>query len=379
MKKKVILLTEIISPYRIPVFNEIAKSVESQFLVLFFGKTEKRRKWKVYQEKIKFHYEILPNILFQKKGLAPYFLNPTIFFRLLKYSPEIVIIGGYHQPSSLLAILYAKLFKRRIILWCESNKYDYRSYFSWKEAYKRWFVRNCRGYIVPGKASFEYLISLGAEPKKVWIAPNAVDNNYFLQASEKYRENRELFKESKGYPKKLILYVGRLIDQKGILDLLKAFQILSYEHTDLGLLLIGSGEEEKRYRNFCKTNNIKNVFLEGFVHQEDVPAYYAVADVFVLPTHSDPWGLVLNEAMACELPVISSDVAGAACDLIINGENGYIFKVGDVRQLVSYLKDILTDEQKRDRMGQRSRSIINDYSPLKCAEGIMRAIRGMSQ
>ena len=372
---KVILLTEIISPYRIPVFNEITQSLGDKFMVIFFGESENRRQWRIYKEKIKFRYEVLPHILFQKKGLIPYFLNPTILYKLGRYFPDVIIIGGYHHPSSLLALLYTKLFKRRVILWCESNKYDFRVNYLLKEFYKRWFVRNCDGYIVPGKASFEYLISLGARLEKIWTAPNAVDNDYFSRSCDKYRKTKEIFKQSKGYPKKLILYVGRLIEQKGILDLLKAFQILFREQSDLGLLVIGTGEQEEQCEEFCRINNLKNIFFVGFLHQEELPVYYAISDIFVLPTRSDPWGLVLNEAMACKLPVISSDVAGATYDLISQGENGYIFKKGNIQQLTAYIEGILNDEQKRIRMGQRSFDIIKDYSPSKCAQGFIQAIR----
>lgn len=372
---KIIILTEIISPYRIPVFNEIAQRLSGQFLVLFLGQTEKRREWKIYKENIKFNYEVLPHIMLQRKDSSPYFFNPTLLSRLIEYSPDIIIKGGYHQPSSFLAMLYTKLFKKRFILWCESNKYDRRSNQLLKEAYKRWFVRNCTGYIVPGQATFEYVISLGADAKKIRVAPNAVDNDYFSKICDKHRETKEELKKSKGYPKKLILFVGRLIEQKGVSDLLKAFQIISQEQPDLGLLLVGSSEGKESYKNFCQINKIKNVFFEGFAHQEELPVYYALADVFVLPTHSDPWGLVLNEAMACRLPVISSNAAGAAYDLVINGVNGYIVRAGDIQQLTHYLKDILSDEQKRTAMGQMSLSIINDYSPQKCAEGVIRAIK----
>lgn len=343
-------------------------------MVLFFGESEKRRGWKIYKEKIRFRNEVLPGVLFQKKSSSPYFLNPSVFYRLVRYSPEILILGGYQHPSSLLTLIYAKLFNRNIIIWCESNEYDQRSYLLLKEAYKRWFVRNCGAYIAPGKASVEYLILLGARPEKVRIAVNAVDNDYFRQASDKYRDVKEGLKKSKGYPGKLILYVGRLSDQKGVFDLLEAFRIILAKNPDSGLLLVGSGEKERQYKDFCLINNLRNVFFEGFIHQEELPFYYAIADVFILPTHSDPWGLVLNEAMACGLAVISSDAAGAAHDLIVNGENGYVFKNGDIRQIVFYLEDILGDEQKRIRMGKMSSEIIKNYSPLKCAQGFIRAI-----
>jgi len=372
MKAKVILLTEIISPYRIPVFNEIAQSLQDRFLVLFLGETEKRRRWKIYKEDIEFHYEILPHILWQKKGSNPYFFNPTILYKLIRHSPDVIITGGYQHPAYFLAMLYAKIFKKRIILWCESNKYDLRLYHPWNEFYKRWFARNCDGYIVPGKASLEYLISLGANTEKIWEAPNAVDNDYFSRSCDKYRKDKEAFKLAKGYPKKLILYVGRLIEQKGISDLLKAFQILSHKQSDLGLLLIGSGEQEKQYMAYCRANNIKNVFFTGFVHQEELPAYYAISDIFVLPTHSDPWGLVLNEAMASKLPVISSEVAGAAYDLIKEGENGYTYQKGNIEELCEVIENVLNSN--RDAMGIKSYEIIQNFSPQKCAQGFIRAI-----
>jgi glycosyltransferase involved in cell wall biosynthesis len=374
MKTKVIILTEIISPYRIPVFNEIARFLNEQFLVLFFSESEKRRRWRIYKEKIRFRYEVLPNIRYQKKGRSPCFFNPALIYKLIRYSPDIIIIGGYHHFSSFIALCYAKSFKRQIILWCESNKYEQRSQYVLNEAYKRWFIKNCSGYIVPGKASFEYLLSLGAAAQRIKIAPNAVDNGHFMLAATKYRVAKKEFKQSRGYPDRIILYVGRLIEQKGVFDLLQAFQMLSDESPDLGLLIVGSGEREEQYQNFCRINHLRNVFFEGFVQQEELPFYYAISDVFVLPTYSDPWGLVLNEAMACGLPVISSGAAGAAYDLIADNINGYIFKRGDIQQLSNYLRNILNDEQKRIRMGERSLSIIREYSPLKCAQGFIRAI-----
>lgn len=372
MKAKVIVLTEIISPYRIPVFNEIAKKLGQQLRVFFMGESEKRRHWKIYREKIRFCYCVLPGILLQGKSSEPYFLNPTVLYKLLKYSPEIIIISGYAQLSSFLAMLYAKLFRKRLILWCESNKYDQRYNHPLKEAYKRWFVRNCTEYIVPGRASFEYLTLLGAEKLKICIAPNAVDNDFFVDACDKNRNSREAFKQSKGYPKEIILYVGRLVDKKGILDLLKAFQLLSCNYFNLGLVLIGSGEGKERYRKFCAEQNIKNVFFEGFVHQDVLPAYYAAGDVLVLPTHSEPWGLVLNEAMASRLPVVCSDVAGAAYDLIKNGENGYTYEKGNIEELSEALSKTLNSS--KESFGAKSYEIIQNYSPEKCALGFLRAI-----
>ena len=133
----------------------------------------------------------MPGILFPAWRLIALFLQPYNFYRLLRYSPDVIIIGSYHDPSSFLAIVYAKLFRRRVILWCESNKYDYRGNFPLKMLYKRWFIDNCNAYVVPGKASFEYLISLGAFAEKIWVAPNAVDNEYFSHSCDKYKDKKK--------------------------------------------------------------------------------------------------------------------------------------------------------------------------------------------
>ncbi|MDD5553088.1 MAG: glycosyltransferase family 4 protein [Candidatus Omnitrophica bacterium] len=374
---RTIILTEIISPYRIPVFNEITKVLKDGFKVIFLGESEKRRAWPVRKENIRFNYQVLHGFLFQKRQQAPYFFNPTLFFDLYRSSPEVIIVGGYQYPSYLLAVIYAKLFRRKIILWCESNRFSDSHNILLKEAYKRWFVRSCSGYIVPGKMSYEYLLSLGARSDKIWKAPNAVDNDYFHNSCDSKRENAGLFKESKGYPRKIILYIGHLIDEKGVSDLLKAFSLFSKERSDSGLLLIGSGKDEIKYREFCAANKINNVFFAGFIDQKELPAYYAIADLFILPTHKDTWGLVLNEAMACGLPVISSNAAGAAYDLIVPCENGYIFEKSNFEQLSNYLKDIFSDEQKSIAMGKKSFEIVQNYSPEKCAQGFIEAINGV--
>lgn len=371
--RKTALLTEIISPYRIPVFNVIAKELGEQFKVFFYGKLGKRRSWEIHILRINFRYEMLPGICLQKAGGTPYFVNPTIIYHLWRFNPDVVISGGYNHPSSLLALFYAKLYGKRLILWSESNIFDKRSSSKMKRAYKEWFVKNCTEYVVPGKAAFEYLIDLGAPEEKVWIAPDAVDNYYFTEMSEKAEKRINEFKEKKGYPKKVLLYVGRLIKEKGVLDLLKAFEKISDKKRNLGLVLVGKGGEEENYKNFCAEKNLKNIFFEGFIPQSQLPVYYAAADVFVLPTYSDTWGLVLNEAMACKLPVISSNVAGASFDLIDEGRNGFTFKKGNIDDLVCQILRVLNGNI--EKMGEESFKIIKNYSPKRCAQGFVEVIR----
>lgn len=117
------------------------------------------------------------------------------------------------------------------------------------------------------------------------------------------------------------------------------------------------------------------VHFAGFIHRDDLAGYYALAECLVMPTHSDPWGLVVNEAMACGLPVICTNVAGCAADLV--KENGILVKAGDVRQLAQAMQHLATDSELRRSMSQHSRDLIQDFSPEACAAGFAEATLGL--
>jgi glycosyltransferase involved in cell wall biosynthesis len=116
------------------------------------------------------------------------------------------------------------------------------------------------------------------------------------------------------------------------------------------------------------------VRLLGFKQQEELPQYYALADLFVFPTHIDPWGLVVNEAMSCGLPVLCSTAAGAAFDLIRPGVNGYTFDPTNVTVIKELLVEMLSDPDKAAAMGRQSQTLIASHTPEKCAEGMAQAI-----
>jgi glycosyltransferase involved in cell wall biosynthesis len=164
------------------------------------------------------------------------------------------------------------------------------------------------------------------------------------------------------------------------MDLLKAM-VLARNMDDAGLLIIGSSDDdgyERECVEFCRNNGLdKKVFFEGFVHQEEISLYYSISDVLVFPTHRDTWGLVINEAMACGLPVISSDAAGATDDLVANGRNGFTYPSGDIGRLAACIDKILGDDGLRSAMGKESLDIISAFTPKKSAEGFVAAARAV--
>jgi glycosyltransferase involved in cell wall biosynthesis len=372
---KVALLTEIISPYRIPVFNALAKLPQIDLKVLFASETSRIRNWTIPKADIQFDYEVLPG--WEVAIVSPHsslFFNPEIVKSLRQNRFDVVICGGYHQPTYWLALLYSRLAHTRTILWSESNRYDHRVSYRLKSIFKRTLIRGFDQYIVPGQSQRDYLLDFGILPTDIWTAPNAVDVDHFSQKSSHYRASKDEIKQRLGISGPIVLYVGRLLDAKGVADLLAAFEKIHSEN-DATLLIVGTGPDEERYRNWAEQRGIP-VHFTGFVQQDELPMYYAIADLFVFPTYSDPWGLVVNEAMSCGLPIIVSSVAGATKDLIQHGWNGYIIDPGNIEMMAQHIHALLNAPEMRTQMGERSQVSILNYTPDKCAEGFAKAILG---
>ena len=150
------------------------------------------------------------------------------------------------------------------------------------------------------------------------------------------------------------MYIGQLIKRKGIIQVLKALNYL--RDLEIGLIFVGSGPQEKELKKFCGEKNLNDISFEGFQQQEILPKYYALADVFILPSFEEVWGLVVNEALASGLYVLSSKYAGASYNLIKEGCNGEIFNPNDVAEIVDLIKRIKGDiknlRKQRDSFSQ---------------------------
>lgn len=371
---KIALFTNIIAPYRLPCFNKVAEAATFKLDVFFFARTERGRQWRVPEKEIRFNYRILKTFPVHLNGETTVYLGCDILPHLVKGKYDLIVLGGYDQPLLFLTLLYSKLVNRKTLLWAESTLNDRRSGTWAYEKLKRVMVRNCSGFLVPGTASSEYLKSLGAPPHKVFTVPNAVDSEYYRGEYLRLKHTRGEIKAKKHYPPIVFLFSGRLIRKKGVLSLLTAYEKLQAERENIGLVLIGDGRERTLYEGYCKSHAVRNVFFEGFINREQLPHYYAAADIFILPSLSDPWGLVINEAMAFALPLIATDAAGATYDLLVEGVNGFVVKSGNSEQLYRAMKRLVDYPHLREKMGKESLSIIQNYTPAIWAENFINAI-----
>ncbi len=372
MKRRLVLVTEIISPYRIPLFNALAQRAEVDLHVLFLGETDPSlREWRVYWEEIKFSFEVLRS---WRKRIGRYnaLLNAGVFSALNEYRPELILCGGYSYVASWASLWWAQRRKVPFLLWSESNGQDQRRQLPAVEFLKRQFLRRCSGFVVPGRAAFDYLKEQQVTEQPIFIAPNAVDNKVFANASKLARARATVHREELGLPQRYYLFVGRLVPEKGVFELVNAYAKLDVQlREQIGLVVAGDGAARHQLEQMAAGVSPGNIVFAGFVHREELGVYYGLAEALVLPTYTDTWGMVVNEAMACGLPVIVSRLAGCTTELIRDGWNGFLIAPKDVDGLGSAMKQVGEEQGLRRRMGENSAQLISNYSPEVWASSVV--------
>ena len=373
MTCRLVVITEIIAPYRIPVFNALAARGDVDLHVIFLAETDPtQRQWEVYREEIRFSYQVLPGLR-KRVGRHTLILNWGVENSLALASPDAIVCGGYNYFASWAALRWAERNRVPLYLWVESTARNFRGGHGWMESLKSNFVSRCAGFIVPGQASSHYLSSYGVPAQRLSIAPNAVDNLFFERESSTARSNHATLRQDLGLPPRFFLFSGRLVPEKGIFDLLRAYSKLPVElKREIGLVFVGDGPARGDLIREAD-NSAGTIVFAGFAQRSRLAAYYGLAEALVFPTHADAWGMVVNEAMACGLPVVCSDAAGCAEDLVLPS-NGRIFPAQNIEMLSAAMAELASDRDLSIRMGRNGRQRIAEYSPERCAAGIAEAV-----
>jgi glycosyltransferase involved in cell wall biosynthesis len=372
---RLVIVTEIIAPYRIPVFNALAERPEVDLHVIFLSETDATlRQWRIYKDEIKFQYDVLPSWR-RRFGGHNLLLNRGMHSALSRIRPDAVLCGGYNYLACWQAAFWAQERHVPLLLWTESTAFDMRQRYAGVEFLKATFLEWCAAFVVPGRSSLDYLVQLGARQERVFTAPNAVDMALFSTLAGRARRAESEVRTRRSLPRRYFLYAGRLVRAKGVFDLLDAYAELDPQtRTQVGLVLVGDGEDRSKLMDISSRISPGTIQFAGFAQREELPEFYALGDALIFPTHSDPWGLVVNEAMACGLPVIVTDVAGCAADLVEDGWNGFVVPAGDSAHLASAMLRMADDSKLRTEMGSRSVQRIQEYSPAAWADGVITAV-----
>jgi glycosyltransferase involved in cell wall biosynthesis len=237
-----------------------------------------------------------------------------------------------------------------------------------KEALKRRIFGRVDGVITAGRDGRAMAHRYGVDPDRIHIVRHVVDVDHFASATALARRQREETRTALGLHGVVYLYVGRLWQGKGVRILLDAYaEAVAEGGKSTSLLVVGDGPEAPTIRRLSAEHGL-SVRLAGFRQKDELPLMYAASDIFVFPTLGDPYGLVVDEAMAAGLPVISTRSAGEINERVRDGENGYLVPAGDATALAGAMRRLGSDPALRNRMGARSAEIIAPYTPDRWAE-----------
>jgi glycosyltransferase involved in cell wall biosynthesis len=375
--KKVVIIHNIISPHVEPLFKEIAKKYD--LTVLYCAEREKNRTWN--KKPTGYKYKILKNVSIEIGGsdLFTYFINPEIITVLKKLGPDVIISCGWDLFAYQVAFFFAKLHRIKFILWSGSTVNE----TSWRRSLSiplvKLIVWGSDAFIAYGTKAKEYLIKLGAKENKVYISYNTTDLTKFAHLCDKYKSQKESIKENLEISnKKVIFYYGQLIKRKGVDLLLQSYKEVVETFSNVTLLLVGSGYLKNDLLTNIEQNNLRFAKVIDDPGDEAICKYYAIADVFVLPSLEEVWGLVVNEAMACGLPVIVSNRAGSAHDLVKNNKNGYIINpnISDIKFAINRM---LKSKKNFFSFSQESSKRIVEFYPNNTVNGVLHAIQSVSK
>jgi glycosyltransferase involved in cell wall biosynthesis len=373
--KRVLLISNVPQTYRIPLFNEIdtqlrAKGIELK--VVFASDGYKRRKSQIDFSEIKFQYEILKSVKFNFGNVEKtMFTYGGILDVISDFKPDKIIVLGF----SLATIkIYFRSFtkKTEYVIWSGAVELAGQQYSFLRQFIRRMLVKRAAAFVSYGTKAKEYLIKLGAPAAKVHVGINTVDTKFFSGETNRIRTTKV------GGATRHLLYIGYLVPRKNVGKLIDIIGELSRMRKDFVLDILGDGYEKPMLEKRVQEKNLVDVIrFHGFIQRNGLPEYFAQSTCFLFQTDFDVWGLVLNEAMAAGLPVLSSLNAAATYDLIVDGETGFAVDFNNGRDVLEKLNALLDNPERVLQIGKNAQRLMEMRASIRIsAEGFVHSVTG---
>jgi glycosyltransferase involved in cell wall biosynthesis len=364
------------TPYRAPLLDRVAACDEIDLTVVYAARTVAGRTWVVQQEHRAIFLDgvTLPGL--DRVLRHDYPVTPGIFAVLREARPDCVVASGWSTFASQGAIAWCRLRRVPYVLLVESH--DEGPKPGWRRRVKETVVPPVVGgagsVLVTGSLARDSVVSLGAAPERVRVFANTVDVERYGDLADRLGARRDELRAGLGIAADDVaaVCVARLAPEKGIDVLLRAVARAGDER--LVAVLVGDGPERAHLEQFAAEVGVRVTFTGDRPWKSVIEAYVA-ADVFALLSAREPWGVVVNEASACGLPLVLSDRVGAARDLLRGGENGLLVPAGDVDGAAAALARLASDAGLRDRMGARSRELVQAYGYGTSVDNLLAAVR----
>jgi glycosyltransferase involved in cell wall biosynthesis len=369
MKPRVVYWNNIPSPYMVERFNALAVRPNIDFQAWFSNRTAPDRSWRVEEDTWLFPYRYLPRV---GSARLQWSLPTPIFGR---HAPEL-LVSLHSQPDFLAGCALARLRGARIAFWVLPTYDSWVDRREWKEAAKRQVFPRADAVLTSGRDGRDFARRYGARDDRIFYVPQVINVDHFAKARAISAQKRQDVRATLGVQGVTFVCVGRLWLGKGVGFLIDAFAaVRRHVGEDAAtLLLVGDGVDERRFRRQAADVGPSGILFTGFVHSDVLPEIYAASDVFVFPTLGDPYGLVVLEAMAAGLPIISTRAAGEIYDRVEEGVNGFLVDPGSAEQLAARMLVLMQDEAVRRRMGAASASRVAGQTPDAWAEAFEQAV-----
>jgi glycosyltransferase involved in cell wall biosynthesis len=303
--------------------------------------------------------------------------SQALWNKLEKINPDVVLSGAIAFPSGATAVRWCRAKNKRVVIFDNARLNDVpRSWFV--NFIKQRIYASVDAMLIPAKSHEKDFQYWGFNEKQVFYGLNVIDNQWFSEHSPKNLIERTKLRNKLNLPESFFLGVGRFVKKKNWNDVLLAYdQICQNINKPPALVLVGDGPEKQNLKKIIETKKIEKVIFKSFVSQEKICSYYSFSELLILASSSgETWGLVVNEAMACSLPVIVSKQCGCASTLVNEGENGFSFSAGNITELASKMTTFINlSNDTKKRMGEYSKNIINDWSLDRFAQGAWEAIQ----
>lgn len=399
---KLVILTNILTPYRKSFFDELYKQLSArgdEFTVLVMARTEPDRNWN-YEDYKAEYTELLD---YKTKVVAGLYIhsNSNLKIRLKELQPDVLIAAGsYTSPSVWKAIKYKKKLGYRLLFWSESHLNESRSYGGLKlwlrEKVRKSTYKGFDGFLYPGKNAKAFIEEYAKANATYYQLPNLIDNRFFDEGFQKYRgaycessngrkaddikanlrEELHLSKDKQVWlcPARLSIVKG----QKEFAEILSKIETCVLAKCQF--VFAGDGELRQELEELYTERGIDAVFT-GFIGLDEMIKYYGAADIFLLPSLSDPNPLTCIEALWSGLPLLVSTHVGNAPEVIEDGKNGFVFSYDDIDDAVEKVKKIinLSNGWYAEAIAVSRDIAINSFCLEKVVKGLSENLESVMQ
>jgi glycosyltransferase involved in cell wall biosynthesis len=362
MTKKIAFVTNEPAPYRIPIFNKIAETPGFSLHVIFCCKREPNRQWSL--PPFKFEHTFLRERINTVKGRYIH-NNPDVIPALKRLAPDVVITDGFN-PTHLYAFAYALVKGLPHVTMTDGTLESEKTLSTVHRLVRRFVYARSRAFVwasLGGKKLYE---SYGVLEGRCFRSCLCVENSVYFQEQLQEKEQKQFD----------FIFCGRIESVKNpVFALDVALEVANRLKRKVKILFVGAGSlEEEVKKTASMYPDLLEATFNGFATQNELPALYRSARLFIFPTLWDPWGVVANEACAAGLPILVSPHAGVAGELVLNGENGFICDF-DISLWADRAMLLLTQPDIYRKFSDRSRSLVSKYTFDDASSGIVTACR----